>query len=326
MTIKIYVIDDLAVARKYLFNAVKQVETEVGVKAFSSASEALASLEGGDTPDIIFIDQSLPKMNGFEFMSRVRLNPKFRELPIVHMTSGCTEDELKRSFELGCFDVIEKPFSVDRVQAVITKMRETKKNFSNAPDRQIETAEFFLKRFSDFTPAGFEFERQQVTALRPLIHSLGAVSEKLRWNEIARFSQEFTKGLQVVAELNLYSLNETTELVLESLDWLRSQMNAVVNAGRLEAAPVGLRERWMSFNQIEIPTVIQQKLEEFQNSILEIKSLGSEVHQHARGLLAKYPGDKDAEILIQALEKMNAKTEKTLCSLDTFSPKKDQAA
>jgi DNA-binding response OmpR family regulator len=61
--------------------------------------------------DLITLDVSLPGVNGFEICGLLNENPFF-STPIVFVSGQFCEENMRRAFELGAVDFIEKPFEM----------------------------------------------------------------------------------------------------------------------------------------------------------------------------------------------------------------------
>lgn len=85
-----------------------------------SGEEALR-LIGPTEPDALFLDVSMPGMNGLDVLSRVKqLKPS---LPVVVITGHATPDEVEAVKRLGAIDVIEKPAPLTHYQKAIQRLR-----------------------------------------------------------------------------------------------------------------------------------------------------------------------------------------------------------
>jgi CheY-like chemotaxis protein len=85
-----------------------------------SGEEALR-LVGAADPDALFLDISMPGMNGLDVLARVKeLKPS---LPVVVITGNATPDEVEAVKRLGVVDVIEKPAPLTHYQKAIQGLR-----------------------------------------------------------------------------------------------------------------------------------------------------------------------------------------------------------
>ncbi|AFM42625.1 response regulator with CheY-like receiver domain and winged-helix DNA-binding domain [Desulfosporosinus acidiphilus SJ4] len=80
------------------------------VRVAKDGPEALANLEK-EQPDLLVLDVMLPGMDGLEVCRRLRLNPKYQQLPIIMLTAKGEEIDKVLGLELGADDYMTKPFS-----------------------------------------------------------------------------------------------------------------------------------------------------------------------------------------------------------------------
>jgi two-component system nitrogen regulation response regulator GlnG len=79
-----------------------------GVVAFDSAASALSALREGTRPDAVVTDYRMPGMNGLEFLEVLRRERP--SVPVIMLTAHSDIDIYFKSFSLGLFDFINKPF------------------------------------------------------------------------------------------------------------------------------------------------------------------------------------------------------------------------
>jgi len=71
------------------------------------------------SPDLILLDNIMPRMSGWEFTRIVKNDPKYREIPIVMFSALDDVNDKIEGFELGVDDYITKPFNFSEVLARI---------------------------------------------------------------------------------------------------------------------------------------------------------------------------------------------------------------
>lgn len=68
------------------------------------------SLESFSTlPDYIFLDVNMPKMDGKEFLKRLKAHPAFANIPVIIYTTSNHKSELGEYFRMGASNFISKP-------------------------------------------------------------------------------------------------------------------------------------------------------------------------------------------------------------------------
>ena len=104
----ILVVDDSRIMRnivKNTFTALKipcqYLEAEDGKQAFQLLQTNKVSL--------IFLDWNMPKMDGMEFLKKVRAMPDYKDLPIIMVTSESAKYNVIEALQSGATDYIVKP-------------------------------------------------------------------------------------------------------------------------------------------------------------------------------------------------------------------------
>ena len=64
-------------------------------------------------PDLILMDLSLPRLDGWEATRRLKADPATRDIPVIAFTAHVLQDDEARAREVGCAAVIAKPFEID---------------------------------------------------------------------------------------------------------------------------------------------------------------------------------------------------------------------
>ena len=98
--------------------------------------EALDILRNHEV-NIIISDWMMPRMDGAEFCRRVRSNPMTSHIPFVMLTAKTDDDSKVEGMDVGADTYIEKPFSVQYLEACIRNMLEIRRRliekFSTQP-------------------------------------------------------------------------------------------------------------------------------------------------------------------------------------------------
>lgn len=120
MGLKILTVDDSRTIRMIVNRAFKSFDCEVleaqnGVEGLAVASK--------EKPDIIILDITMPIMDGYETLTKLKSDPELKGIPVIMLTAEAGKDNVLRIAKLGVRDYLIKPFKeelvVDRVGRVI---------------------------------------------------------------------------------------------------------------------------------------------------------------------------------------------------------------
>jgi two-component system chemotaxis response regulator CheY len=108
------VIDDSRAMRMILKRIVTKLNFEV-VEA-GDGQEALDLLAGmTEVPELALIDWNMPNMNGLEFVTHARADPRLREMTLVMVTTESEQGQIVRALAAGAHEYLIKPFTPDAV-------------------------------------------------------------------------------------------------------------------------------------------------------------------------------------------------------------------
>ena len=77
-------------------------------------------------PDVILLDIEMPRMDGYEFASHVRNDPRVADVPIIMITSRVGDKHRARAIELGVNDYLGKPYQDSQLLDAIRRQLEDK--------------------------------------------------------------------------------------------------------------------------------------------------------------------------------------------------------
>ena len=92
------------------FEIVIAVDGEQGVEMASS-----------EKPDLILMDLSLPKMDGWTATKQIKSNNELKSIPIIALSAHAMEEHKQRALDCGCNDYDTKPVDINRL---LTKISE----------------------------------------------------------------------------------------------------------------------------------------------------------------------------------------------------------
>ena len=106
------------------------VETLRSDYEISVAMDGKAALEAiaEDKPDLILLDISMPKMDGYEVCKRLKAGESTKDIPVIFITAMAEERNEAKGLALGAVDYITKPFSPGLVKSRVHNQLELKRH------------------------------------------------------------------------------------------------------------------------------------------------------------------------------------------------------
>ncbi|QEW05838.1 response regulator [Nitrincola iocasae] len=83
-----------------------------GVEAFSFLRRQSGYSDEAQ-PDLILLDLNMPRMNGLQFLEKIKQEVAFRHIPVVVLTTSDSESDIIRSYDLGASGYVVKPVDID---------------------------------------------------------------------------------------------------------------------------------------------------------------------------------------------------------------------
>jgi chemosensory pili system protein ChpA (sensor histidine kinase/response regulator) len=80
--------------------------------------DAITVLQEHDV-DIILLDIEMPRMDGYQFATHVRNDPRVKDLPIIMITSRSGEKHRAKAIEIGVNDYLSKPYQESQLVSAI---------------------------------------------------------------------------------------------------------------------------------------------------------------------------------------------------------------
>ena len=95
---------------------------EFDIFCFNTPVKAIQWLFEGNRPDLIILDIRMPEMNGDEFLSYIKRNGLYNEIPVVVLSGEESSDIRIKMLEAGADDFILKPFNPMELKIRIRKV------------------------------------------------------------------------------------------------------------------------------------------------------------------------------------------------------------
>ena len=111
---RVLIIDDSMAMRRMLSAYVSDLKAETAVA--TDGQDALEVLEREAPFDVALVDWDMPRMNGMEFVRRVRADERWSALKLVMVTAHISQDDIVEALETGADDYLMKPVSSDMIE------------------------------------------------------------------------------------------------------------------------------------------------------------------------------------------------------------------
>ena len=119
---KVLIVDDEPFIRLLLEQTLEELEDE-GVELISADNgETALDIIRSETPEIVFLDVMMPKMNGFDVCNTVKNELGITGVYIVLLTAKGQEFDKQKGVDAGADIYMTKPFNPDEVLGMARKI------------------------------------------------------------------------------------------------------------------------------------------------------------------------------------------------------------
>lgn len=123
----IWCVEDDAAIRDIELYALRS--TGMTAEGFADGTSFWEALQTSVRPDLVVLDVMLPGIDGVTLLTKLRLDNRFADLPVIMATAKGADYDKIQSLDLGADDYIVKPFGVmelvSRIKAVLRRCRGT---------------------------------------------------------------------------------------------------------------------------------------------------------------------------------------------------------
>ena len=126
---EVLLIDDNQADIKLTLHVMNEEDQAHRVHVIRDGEEAMRFIVGSAsatdrqrTLGLILLDLKLPKVNGFEILQSLRGQARFKNLPVVVLSSSNQDRDVQRSYELGANGYVQKPVDFDTFRDAIRRI------------------------------------------------------------------------------------------------------------------------------------------------------------------------------------------------------------
>ncbi|MDD2895979.1 MAG: response regulator [Aliarcobacter sp.] len=122
---KVLVTDDSKMARKMVIKVLTDILKEsVEIYEAQNGQEAL-DLYKQVLPNIVFLDLTMPIMDGFEALSKIKEFDK--DAKVIIISADIQKLSIDKASQLGAFNFIKKPIDLAKMEQILNKINELAK-------------------------------------------------------------------------------------------------------------------------------------------------------------------------------------------------------
>jgi two-component system, cell cycle response regulator len=112
MPIKILSVDDSRTIRLIVAKAFRAYDCQICEATNGEEGLAAAARE---KPDLVFLDVTMPVMDGVTMLTKLKENPELKGIPVIMLTAESGRDNVLHIARLGVRDYLVKPFKEEQL-------------------------------------------------------------------------------------------------------------------------------------------------------------------------------------------------------------------
>jgi two-component system chemotaxis response regulator CheY len=112
----VLVVDDSAAIRKILQRVLRQ--TGMAIRTIHEAGDGQEALDllNAHKVQLVLTDINMPKMDGLQLLAAMKASERWRDIPVVMITTEGGEAKVGEAVKLGAAGYVRKPFTADQIK------------------------------------------------------------------------------------------------------------------------------------------------------------------------------------------------------------------
>ena len=137
--LEILLVEDDVEERAHLVRSLRKTKTRNRVHFANDGVEAILFLrkqgpyEDAPTPDIVLLDQVIPRMSGREVLETMRRDPALNHVPVALLSSGSVSEALPRNRCDGRECRLRKPLDLGQFERVLRSLEKAGAGLQRGP-------------------------------------------------------------------------------------------------------------------------------------------------------------------------------------------------
>ena len=150
MNTKLLLVDDDIEDLENLTGIILEISPTIKISVAQNGNEMIRLLESeADLPDLIFLDLNMPIKTGFDCLTEIRSNEKWKAIKIVILTTSSYREQINEVYKMGADLYIRKPNSYNAFKEILSKCLQMDWGFeknANAFENKDNPINFFDSR------------------------------------------------------------------------------------------------------------------------------------------------------------------------------------
>jgi CheY-like chemotaxis protein len=115
----VFVVDDDVEDFEILSEFIHEKHPDVIVKHFIDPYDFVQALDFVLLPGLLVLDVNMPKLNGFDVFKRVKLLSRWKDVPVIFLTTSSHPKDGEKAMKLGSVNLYVKPITVEQWEQLI---------------------------------------------------------------------------------------------------------------------------------------------------------------------------------------------------------------
>jgi CheY-like chemotaxis protein len=114
---RILAVDDEPINLEIIAEAL--AEEDCRVDRVTDGEQAWHLLSSALTYDLVILDRMMPQLDGLTLLRRLKLDPRFRRLPVIMQTAAVAPEQVREGIEAGAYYYLTKPYEPRALLAIV---------------------------------------------------------------------------------------------------------------------------------------------------------------------------------------------------------------
>jgi CheY-like chemotaxis protein len=122
----IFLIDDDCDDREIFEAVLSEVDKSISLETACDGVDAMEKLNAGkvDNVDLIFLDINMPRMDGVEFLEKMKKNVHYKNIPVIIYSTTNQDSFIQKTLGLGAVSYMTKATSFEALSDSLKKILE----------------------------------------------------------------------------------------------------------------------------------------------------------------------------------------------------------